>query len=135
MERPLETLAKRERRFCSLPECKHQKGSGRFLPEPNHHRPRYNWSVPGQTFDKDPSCVCGHSFEDRSHIIYDCPEWEKIRRRFFLQITRSVRHGSMDAAEDRGDRPSHAPVVLGWATLDLLWQHCSLVSCASLTGR
>ncbi|GIY12877.1 hypothetical protein CEXT_711471 [Caerostris extrusa] len=83
MARPLETLAKKERRFCSLPECKHQKGSGRFLPESNHQQ-RYNWSVPGQTFrQRSLPCVCGHSFEDRSHIIYDCPEWEEIRRRFF----------------------------------------------------
>ncbi|GIY78339.1 hypothetical protein CDAR_494501 [Caerostris darwini] len=33
-------------------------------------------------FERDPSCVCGHSFEDRSHIIYDCPKWDEIRRRF-----------------------------------------------------
>ncbi|GIX78257.1 RNase H domain-containing protein [Caerostris extrusa] len=69
--------------FLLSSECKHQKGSGDFF---------LNQIITGhgtigayqtRLFDKDPSCVCGHSFEDRSHIIYDCPEWEKIRRRFF----------------------------------------------------
>ncbi|GIX76015.1 hypothetical protein CDAR_443051, partial [Caerostris darwini] len=42
-------------------------------------------------FDKDPSCMCGHSFEDRAHIIYDCPEWDEIRRRFFPSNHKEVK--------------------------------------------
>ncbi|GIX78352.1 RNase H domain-containing protein [Caerostris darwini] len=30
-------------------------------------------------FHKSPSCQCGHSTEDRHHIIYQCPLWNSIR--------------------------------------------------------
>ncbi|GIY87044.1 RNase H domain-containing protein, partial [Caerostris darwini] len=42
-------------------------------------------------FDKDPSCMCGHSFEDRVHIIYHCPQWDEIRKRFFPKNYKEIK--------------------------------------------
>ncbi|GIY37472.1 uncharacterized protein CDAR_458971 [Caerostris darwini] len=34
-------------------------------------------------FGKSAVCSCGQLPEDRNHIIYDCPQWDAIRQRFF----------------------------------------------------
>ncbi|GIY39646.1 hypothetical protein CEXT_159431 [Caerostris extrusa] len=42
-------------------------------------------------FDNGPSCDCDHSFEDRSHIVYDCPQWNNIRMKYFPSNYKSVK--------------------------------------------
>ncbi|GIY74159.1 uncharacterized protein CDAR_166411 [Caerostris darwini] len=34
-------------------------------------------------FGKAAECSCGHPFEDRLHLIYDCPLWNSFRQKFF----------------------------------------------------
>ncbi|GIX87711.1 RNase H domain-containing protein [Caerostris darwini] len=34
-------------------------------------------------FGKESSCQCGHPIEDRSHLIFDCPQWHTIRKKYF----------------------------------------------------
>ncbi|GIY79614.1 uncharacterized protein CDAR_57131 [Caerostris darwini] len=41
-------------------------------------------------FGKSAACSCGHILEDRNHIIYDCPQWNAIRQRFFPKNYRSM---------------------------------------------
>ncbi|GIX95978.1 putative 115 kDa protein in type-1 retrotransposable element R1DM [Caerostris darwini] len=41
-------------------------------------------------FGKSAVCSCGHLPEDRNHIIYDCPQWDAIRQRFFPKNYLSV---------------------------------------------
>ncbi|GIX76024.1 uncharacterized protein CDAR_443101 [Caerostris darwini] len=41
-------------------------------------------------FGKSAVCSCGQLPEDRNHIIYDCPQWDAIRQRFFPKNYLSV---------------------------------------------
>ncbi|GIZ00737.1 hypothetical protein CEXT_501801 [Caerostris extrusa] len=34
-------------------------------------------------FGKAAACTCGHPLEDRKHLIFDCPQWDSIRQKFF----------------------------------------------------
>ncbi|GIY89678.1 uncharacterized protein CDAR_84041 [Caerostris darwini] len=34
-------------------------------------------------FNTSPVCSCGTSDEDRSHIVFQCPQWANIRKQFF----------------------------------------------------
>ncbi|GIY65165.1 putative 115 kDa protein in type-1 retrotransposable element R1DM [Caerostris darwini] len=34
-------------------------------------------------FGKAADCTCGHTLEDRKHLIYDCPQWDNFRLKFF----------------------------------------------------
>ncbi|GIY66992.1 hypothetical protein CDAR_417641 [Caerostris darwini] len=34
-------------------------------------------------FGKAAECTCGHPLEDRMHLIYDCPQWDNFRQKFF----------------------------------------------------
>ncbi|GIZ03381.1 hypothetical protein CEXT_40331 [Caerostris extrusa] len=39
--------------------------------------------LPKQIFGKAAACTCGHSLEVRKHLIFDCPQWDSIRQKFF----------------------------------------------------
>ncbi|GIY54769.1 uncharacterized protein CDAR_391051 [Caerostris darwini] len=42
-------------------------------------------------FGKAPTCDCGNPREDRNHLIFDCPQWDNIRHKFFpLNYKRST---------------------------------------------
>ncbi|GIY54396.1 uncharacterized protein CDAR_623001 [Caerostris darwini] len=34
-------------------------------------------------FGKAAACECGSPREDRNHLIFDCPQWDSIRSKFF----------------------------------------------------
>ncbi|GIY81658.1 hypothetical protein CDAR_307741 [Caerostris darwini] len=34
-------------------------------------------------FGKAADCACGHPLEDRKHLIFDCSQWDNIRKKFF----------------------------------------------------
>ncbi|GIX69948.1 RNase H domain-containing protein [Caerostris darwini] len=42
-------------------------------------------------FGKSAACSCVHILEDRNHIIYDCPQWDDIRKKSFPKNYHSVK--------------------------------------------
>ncbi|GIX95981.1 hypothetical protein CDAR_397281 [Caerostris darwini] len=40
-------------------------------------------SYQARFFNKSPACGCGNPVEDRKHIIYECPQWDNVRRVYF----------------------------------------------------